>query len=57
MGSVAAPVTRPAAKGANKPANGHTPASGDIPTNAIYANNEPIPDPSGTGYLRYGASV
>jgi len=28
-------------------------SSGDIPTNAIYANNEPIPDPSGTGYLTY----
>jgi hypothetical protein len=28
--------------------------SSDIPTNAIYANGEPIPDPSGTGYLRYG---
>ena len=29
----------------------------DIPVNAIYANGDPIPDPSGTGYLRYGASV
>jgi len=56
MASVAAPVTGPAAKGANKPVNGHAPASGDIHANAIYANNEPIPDPSG-GYLRYGASV
>jgi hypothetical protein len=25
-----------------------------IPENAIYANNEAIPDPSGTGYLTYG---
>ena len=25
----------------------------DIPANAIYANGEPIPDPSGTGYLTY----
>lgn len=24
-----------------------------IPTNAIYANGDPIPDPSGTGYLTY----
>ena len=23
------------------------------PDNAIYANGEPIPDPSGTGYLTY----
>ena len=26
---------------------------GAIPDNAIYANGEPIPDPSGTGYLTY----
>jgi len=26
---------------------------GDIPANAIYANGEAIPDPSGAGYLTY----
>ena len=28
----------------------------DLPANAIYANGEAIPDPSG-GYLRYGDTV
>ena len=33
-----------------------TPSS-NIPDNAIYANGEPIPDPSGGGYLTYGATT
>lgn len=32
------------------------PDTQDIPANAIYANGEAIPDPSG-GYLKYGASI
>ena len=33
------------------------PVGPTIPDNAIYAKGEPIPDPSGTGYLTYGATT
>lgn len=32
-------------------------STGNVPTNAVYANGKPIPNPLGSGYLVYGAVV
>ena len=53
------PVVNPLVGILNMPAwrAGKLAPDGAIPDNAIYANGEPITDPSGTGYLTYGATT